>query len=589
MKKISQLSLGTSVMIPLLTASVSCGNKIKEKEKNNEELSLEEVQELKEINKNVPISYKVFIDDIKDSAKNDYPTVFLGRNAGQVFNSTFMQLSGILNYKNASKNKFNDAIYIINDNVFQYEKRGTNQRFDFKKLLDKYGDVLSKTASGDFNVEDGKLMIVNNTKHIDPSSDNPYKDYPANVEEIKSYLKLYLDKGVEQFNFYLADATFRELCDNHPDTMQWIFNRANKISIMSDGMYQPYKFIRDWYYKWAVERNKVYTQQELRDFWNKNILEKPKNYMDLRYFINFKEKVKLFNFDGKYDASLNKIMQKTRKDDNFQTEIFDYPVNYNFIKSDIEFNNSYFDDYEIINKLFNKEISDYIVYGKDNYDSLKKNIIFIGSSLFRRYKPDDPTSELRLESASHQYARDEIYKFIKKVRTLYPENKYNYFYKLHPVYKGNEAIHYVNVLTNKMDKKPIILDPSISWENLISSDYKKLQDNQSVFFDKNDFKGDSTKSLIYGLQATTTVIPTTVAFLKGTFDITLDQSKQFVNIKNFPISNSFDILKRDKHFDDPDDAFKHNVGTWRTVFKYFINSGRFFDEEDLVSTNTFIK
>ncbi|WP_406614066.1 hypothetical protein ACJA23_03540 [Mycoplasma corogypsi] len=119
---------------------------------------------------NVP-EFSKFFNEAKESATNEYPSVYITRNAAQVFNASFMLMAAEFNIRNNATNKpklasqpYNDTILMIPNEVNDYNKtlNGEKQRFNFKNLLDTYGDVLKKT-NDKFNVEAGQFSVINNS------------------------------------------------------------------------------------------------------------------------------------------------------------------------------------------------------------------------------------------------------------------------------------------------------------------------------------------------------------------------------------------------------------------------------------------
>lgn len=93
-----------------------------------------------------------------------------------------------------------------------------------------------------------------------------------------------------------------------------------------------------------------------------------------------------------------------------------------------------------------------MISNSDKYDKNKKNMIFIGSSLFRNgaYKNNSNIRETGI-------------KYFKKIEELYPKSEYNYLFKLRPYYKPENSIDYIKTLLGKEDISDyIVLNPSIS-------------------------------------------------------------------------------------------------------------------------------
>ncbi|TNK93441.1 hypothetical protein C4M95_05580, partial [Mycoplasmopsis pullorum] len=133
---------------------------------------------------------------------------------------------------------------------------------------------------------------------------------------------------------------------------------------------------------------------------------------------------------------------------------------------------------------------------------------FMGSSLFRK------TEEGQWRFQTQKYALDEIHEFFAKIQELYPKSEYNYFFKLHPVYNLEDSKTYLNYLLGENAKDAILLNSGIAWENMLAVDYENIKNNKSILFDE---QGNS-KTQLYGIQGTTTVLLSTMTFLRESFN-----------------------------------------------------------------------
>ncbi|WP_322908272.1 hypothetical protein RRG55_00905 [Mycoplasmopsis felis] len=179
-----------------------------------------------------------------------------------------------------------------------------------------------------------------------------------------------------------------------------------------------------------------------------------------------------------------------------------------------------------------------MISNSNKYDKNKKNMIFIRSSLFRNgaYKNNSNIRETGI-------------KYFKKIEGLYPKSEYNYLFKLHPHYKPENSINYIKTLLGKEDISDyIVLNPSISWENMMSIDYYNLLNNQneSVFFKKENNKIIPYFKL-FSLQATTTVLFITLDFLEHNIEgyDTLLKKKEVVDPSIIPINDYINIINRE--------------------------------------------
>ncbi|WP_391591736.1 hypothetical protein MCAV_07060 [[Mycoplasma] cavipharyngis] len=545
--------------------------------------------------KNDPIGLKFekFNNEIIESAYNEHPSVFISRNASQFFISSFIALVAQLQLINKQENKhpYNDVVYLIDSEVNSYQKTLNNepQRFNFAHLLSKYGDVALKTYSQQFNVNSGKLLVLDNPKYLENYSFSDYfSDYsifPRTEQELRAYLKPYLDNCVELFDFYIPDISYTAL---NKQTRDFILKHANKIVILSDGNAQPYKFINDNYINYIKNQKKHYTKEQLLQAWDSLKTDKP-SQIDYHYFYTLEEKFRIYNLSGKYIQAFNDDLDKKNLSW-AKINIHDYPLNYSNIAKYLnkylsELNEKEFlDDYNKLVNLHNKKLEDLIVHGKEKLDKSKKNLIFVGSSLFRQ----DQGKEWRIISDTQ--SRSELHKYFKKILELYPSSEYNYLYKLHPVYRGEQALEYIKHFTNGHEGQAIILDPSISWENMLALDMQEIESGNSLLFDKDkkDFEKNNVKTKLFGIQPTSTVLLATLVMLQAQFNITLDQALSFVDPKNFPISDNFNIVKRDLHYKGEQGQTANRKELY-SVYKYFIDTKLFPDLNQFPAMSEFLK
>ncbi|MDC4163624.1 hypothetical protein LNO75_03500 [Mycoplasma sp. T363T] len=524
-----------------------------------------------------------FSNEIIDSAKNEYPSVFVGRNASQYLISSSNAMLAQLQLSKNDNQPYNDVIYLIDTTVNNYDKtlRNEKQRFNYYDLLRSYGDTALLNDNNELtNVEAGKLRVVDNQKYLDKTKESlEYNIFPRTLDEFKTYLRGYVG-NVQLYDFYIPDISFAYI---EPQIKQWIITHANKIVILSDGNAQPYKFINGNYVPWAKRRKKHYTKNELINFWNKGI-ETKKLKIDYRYFYTLEEKVKIYNLISDYSQYFNKEFELN--DIGWaKLNIKTYPLNFKDFSASIPELDSdkYNEEFSVLSHLKDKTILDFITYGRNNYDPKKENLIFIGSSLFRK----DNKGKIRLEYQN--IATDEVHNYINKIYEIYPLEKYNYFYKLHPVYKNEEAIKYIQLLTNGKESSSIILDPSISWENMLAVDLNNISSEKSIFFKGSEFDENTIKSKLFGLQATTTVLLTSIAMLQEFFNIPMEKTLDFVDLNNFPIPETFNLIKRDTFYKDKQKGYEANYEEMLKIYKYFVFSHNFPSIKTIPSMSKFLQ
>ncbi|AKA49947.1 hypothetical protein VO56_01605 [Mycoplasmopsis gallinacea] len=525
--------------------------------------------------------FSPFINEIIDSASNEYPSVFITRHAAQVYLSSMLLSIGQLSANSSANTPYNDVLFFINSEVWKTSDAlshpGT-QRFDLEHLTSKFKSVYD-FKNHQWNINDGRVLTIDNTKYIN-NIDNSYNTFFKSVNEIETYLKPYLDAGINKFDFYLPALSLISL--ENEKLKNWIFKHANKIVLLSDGNAQQVYFLDD-YKKWVLKQSKFYTKKELITKWNRfqNDKNLSKILMDYHHFLQLDEKVKIFNLERGYIDKFNKEMDSINKSW-AKIKIEQYPLNPYEITNMVEFTNGndFVSDFLKVNKVPNGTFLDFIMQGREHYDPNKKNLIFMGSSLFKK----DKNGKWRIDQNKRTYK--EIQDYFAKMKKLYPPSKYNWFFKLHASYDKEIAKEYVSFLLGEdTDQIAIILNPNIAWELMLSNDLNNIKINQSILFDQN---GDS-KTTLHGIQATTTTILTTMSLLNTNLNWDKEKIKTFVSFRNFPISNTFNLIYRDKYYSDPQEAYKTNIKNMEDVYDYFLNIDYFPSKEDWIDMNTFLK
>ncbi|MFV8471387.1 hypothetical protein ACNQ1O_01055 [Mycoplasma sp. B6188] len=147
---------------------------------------------------------------------------------------------------------------------------------------------------------------------------------------------------------------------------------------------------------------------------------------------------------------------------------------------------------------------------------------------------------------------------------------------MHPVFKKEQANEFLSALTQGKDSNAIVLDPSISWENMLALDFAQIAKGNSLFFDKNDFAdGKSIRTKLFGIQASSTSLLTTIAMLKEFFNINLEQALLFVDPNNFPLPETFNMVVRDLNYSNKTAGYNANVAELEKIYRFFIYSDNF--------------
>ncbi|CAC13511.1 LIPOPROTEIN [Mycoplasmopsis pulmonis] len=605
-KKLKYLFFASLLTLSFSTM-ISCSAEIKQGEADNKNKQNNETKnnipdetkndQSNSIKKN--LNLENWIDDIKDSAQNEHPSFFITWRAAQIYIASFISMIAQLEMmkKSGDNQQFNDVILLTSDLENKYKKTIENkeeQKFDFKKLLDDYGDVLKSIDSQENFSKDSRFLLMNDFEDLKLKDENgnikkySYTWKPNSVEELQNWLKPYLDRKVEKFDFYIPDIVWM----NMPIEIQrFVIERANKIVLFSDGNAQQIYFMNQYYFENFAQKNNIWpSKDELKKAWEdiqKNKTKEAFEKYDHRLFFQLEDKIKVYNFDPSYVG----YFDKRYKNQNAKFKIHKSPLSHRQLSFGEKIDENFVKNYEGVLKVKDQKFDEFIVHNKNFLDTKKKNLVFLGSSLFRHTSTVD-RDKLRLETNTDLARKnlDEVHKIFEAIKIKYDPNKYNYIFKLHPYYKNNESKHYVNLITNNFDK-PIILESEIPWEFILESEYIALGKNNSVLFDKNDFKdkNNSSKTTIWGYQGTTTSITSTLSFLKDNFNISYEQARNFVNLENFPIPTTFHLIQRDIIFPSKEKAIKTNRKNLEDIYKYFQDVGQFFDLDQFKSADNFIE
>ncbi|WP_406614063.1 hypothetical protein ACJA23_03535 [Mycoplasma corogypsi] len=389
---------------------------------------------------------------------------------------------------------------------------------------------------------------------------------------MKAALKPYLEKGVKLFDFYIPEISVTEMSTN-PKAINWLLRHANKIVLLNDGTAQPFRFLNDpspakGYISWVRGQSNSYTRDQLLQKWN-SLKQNVDPYTDSNtgidwwHFLTLGDKMRLYNIDGTYWKGLREYLKAIGKE-NKSFQIFSYPTFYKTIPNiDGLNNNEYIELFKSISNIKNEEFTDLLSFidnaeDAKNYDPKKKNVVFLSPAI----KKDNNQIATSYE------------KFFDAITKKYPPTLYNYFFQFHPSFVPNTIKSYLSntVVKSKFDIKPLILKNTVSWENMMSFDYENLSKGKSIFFNENDFREDSNdyKTTLVGVQPSSTVLGSTIYFVKQAFNIPLEKALKYINPTNFPIPQNFHILTGVPVANEND-----NVNIMNRIYKQYIATGQF--------------
>ncbi|EFF41825.1 hypothetical protein [Mycoplasmopsis alligatoris] len=506
-------------------------------------------------------NYDAYYQEILDSATNDVPTVFLSRNASQVYLSIFMNMIAQLEMTkgtNIEKLENNGILLLIDQNVYNYANK-EKQRFDFSNLLN----------------ENKKLIIQNNLNQIDMSLDMPYERFfednksKTSVEQLSLYLKRWLNKNPEQkFDFYIPDLSWIE---SNKDTKLWKFiaQHANKLIFISDGNALGYSDflnqINSNYDSLAESINPIVEANSFKDDLIKRfkILSLDSNLPEWLKNIKLNNKIRLYSstsFSSKKDNVV---------------KIENSPLDFYKVDEDLNLKGKLIKLQKQVTGLQIDNFNSLITHNKDKFDKTKKNIIWSGSSLF--IHKDTKTREV-LRFKDLPFAHYELKKVVEGFLVKYPQSEYNWIFKLHPYFKDiEETLTYINTIAPGVTS-PIVLKSDVSFENILLFEANELRNGkESSLFWKEDFESYNTspRTTLIGAQPSSTVLVSMLHLISSTLGISLNQATKFVNPENFPVPSSYHTVKRDTKYENPELAYELNIAALNKIYEPYIKDESF--------------
>ena len=544
-RKLKIFFIGLSVPIFFLTLDLLNKNKQIDYIYNEVKNELSNIINLP--NSDVLESDNVWIKSIVESSKSNTIKLFFTRNASLVFQQSLIVIQSILNdnFFSDKNNPFIDEIaFFIDENVVK-----NSDKFNYNRLIDK-----------------NNILFVSNLNDINKTKNQAYKTIPGDdfiLETLKFYNK-FTNMNIK-FDLWIPDISLLEVWNSKSLAFLEILPYINKIYLLSDGNAQTYSFANQ-YDEYKVNNN--LSDEEIKtsidklrsinvDYNERLDIYKKTNFFDFLVTDFFK----IFHIDRYVDSPFYKT--------NLNKRYSSYILNYDYFDLSKKLNlNSpkiFIDDYEFFFKINNASLNEFISLGYENYDPKKKNIIWIGDSLIKKYSDVDKNRKEEIQSL--------FYGIVRK----YSPNEYNYFFKHHPSYTENEQIELTNFIIGKTnDVKPIYFK-NFPWELFLSWDKKQQENpNYSSFFSYKSNDGLIPKTQLIGMQYTTSVIPTTYNFCIRQYNMSSNNAWKSVTNLNFPIPGTFDIILRNPPSQYPyDEQVKINLEKIKSVYNPYLGLGKY--------------
>lgn len=542
-------------------------------------------------NKNVDDSLIYFRDYIKETSNNNLPTLDITRAASictQI--SLFIHLGNLLVRKESNTlNNFNDANFFFmpsngfnRENIINHLSSFTNPNFDYNI------DNLNSSNIAPLNIL------------AEPNNDGLLRD----INNIKKYInKIKQITGSTQIDFSIEEILFKDIVtqalENPKDSvLEYIIKNANKIIVYSEGAWHT-KYTVPWLIGLLKDNvlDKTRAINSLEAIKNDTASLDVQTIKDLFQLNSFEingtphnDFIHYVHYDASYGENLNYIYTP-KKDYNFYN-VTSYSTNFTyygdtlFTKPTIK--NEFLSLYSLC-FMGNNSFKNMIVNGYNSYDPKKKNLIFIGSSLFKPLNSNSNESRLVHMPNILKYVR----KTFDEILAPYNLDEYNVIFKLHPIFKNEQALNYVRLITNNKIKDPIILTPSIPLEVIVSNDYYKytLNKDNTKTEDNFIFKGNSDEVINHtkfiGFQATTTSFHVLRKFYQYTFGLDKFQAANIISFENFPIPQLFPIVSFLTQDNSSKNYYNDNLKELSSIYKYY-NLSELLNDQKLTSYDNFI-
>lgn len=499
-------------------------------------------------------NYEWFNKLITSGSNNNIPTLTIGKDA-----AVTNQQDSILAVGEALIQKQNN-INNVKDYNFLYLTKNSFSRMNV--------DSLGKLKNDNYDID--KLQNLSPINIF--TRDNGDRNYEYNINWLKQDInKVKQLTGCKEVDLVVDELLFKSVIEQSLENpsnslFEFIVTNSNHITVMSDGAAHT-KFMVPFLIE-LLNGNIVEKQRAVQNLQNIKSLTSELTPKDIKDFIQLKDFdldgkhyddfIHFLHYDSRYIVNLNNLYNITSYDLNF--------FNYNGLFRDSTIANEFTN---IQSNMFSNNIhnlSDIFVSGYSKYDPNKKNAIFLGSSLFIPTQDGEVTRLEHLENIRIEI-QNQFNKFLKE----FPEKEYNIIFKLHPRYKSTNALKYVEIITNKQIMNPIIVNPSIPFEMLLSNDFASYKNNTGTnFIFKGKTKEDAINNTKYfGFQATTSSIHTTRLFYAQSFNMSSNDIGNLITFHNFPIPTLFDIVYSETTNNSDRKYYNTNVQQLNDIYKYY--------------------
>lgn len=529
----------------------------------------------------------LFLNLINDVSQNNIPLLMEINGASLAIQYSFF--ISLTNYFHSISEEHDLIIQQIHPGAWNNNKFNSEVLFQ-QGIWNKVSDIkdINQTNIGRFNLLSGFYFNKEGGLFDDKWNENFHQIINKFSLNNKKF-----DYVMTDIDFYEALVRLRDYnYVNNP--LKHIFKFCNRVIIVSDGAIHTNVVVPELekFFKNRPVPSRKTTIEKIQDYQKNDSFDELTFdlVLDLILLKNFEiinpnSNYNFINFVN-YDNNIRNSLDIS--DGNVWTELFG-SVNFFDYVNLIKHQEQKLIAEKVFSSLFVKEmkIENIIVSGFESFDFKKRNAIFLGSSLF---EPLSGVMSLDNFSRLQKFSnlRESVRKTMRQLLSKFPSNEYNVIFKLHPKYGSKTdsnfeiAIAYIRYITDGLIENPIVIDPSIPIETLISYDFGLYKNKmRSFIFRENDYYKAYEWTTFFGLQATSTTVHTSRIFYEDAFGLSKEISAKLIPFSNFPIPTDFHLVNKPATDNiNNKNYFDENVQQLKKIYGYFapsIKYGKFND------------
>lgn len=522
-------------------------------------------------NQDSSLQFDQWTNAIVDSSNNNNIKLFVTRDVSLVYQQALIATNYMLIANKNNPSAITNKLYwLIN------EKDYNSQKWNFDYYRNNYN----------------YLNVIDNISDLNYSVNSPFDNWLDNnmIQALVDYFENINPNGFK-IDLWISDINIEKLWNGSndlPNSYEFylLLKHIDKINILSDGNYQSKYFAVNF-----VDRinllKKQYSQtevnQKLKAFRNdtNNVLFNEFKTTSIFDFLLDNTFFNVFNVASYYNSPFYHLSNQYSF---YPVYLYQYDyysmgqLLFDTTKQQEQFNNFIYLYESFFNWTNINSFTDLIAENSHLYDPKKKNVFYIGDSLITD------------ESEFYTERKIELNKITEAMLRKYNPNEYNWIFKNHPRYTI-EVQKYLNSFMFGRDFNPIYLK-NFPWEMFLSWDNKKQQQdkNYQSFFSKSTDLTNNVKTVLVGLQYSSTVIETTWFYLKNVYQLDDLTAYLSVDAKNFPIGVTYNIIKPTKAYNyNWKQNYLENYDIVVGIHEPFYQLQNFYDyKKDLLDSKSFI-